>query len=363
MTLSEQVERIQNLITRGNLPNEASISQGIILPILQELGWEIYDPGFVVPEYSVSGRRVDFALLDRRKRPVVFIEVKMLGNIESAEEQLFTYAYHQGVPFLILTDGKEWNFFLPQEVGSYQDRKLYKLDLLDRNIETVHEKLFRYLGYQGVINGTALENAKDDFRKITKSREAQLTIPEAWKTLIQAQDELLIDLLSDKVESICGFRPNKIDCIDFLEDQYSYKRKIETFEKDNKKRNFVVAEPFDSYGIKEFYIFVSINGKKYAENSARAVMIRILRHLAEQDQSFLIRLERIAHGTTRNYISQDKMNIYPKRPDLSQYTIEFVPGWWVAVNLDKKKIDDIIKMALRTAKIEKGIGLDYSLGK
>ena len=107
MTFSDQITRIQGLLNKGSFPNEASISQGIVLPLLQEVGWNIHDPRFVIPEYSVSGSRVDFALLDRRERPVIFIEVKMLGNIGSAEEQLFKYAYHQGVPFLILTDGKE----------------------------------------------------------------------------------------------------------------------------------------------------------------------------------------------------------------------------------------------------------------
>jgi predicted type IV restriction endonuclease len=360
MTLSEQVERIQNLITRGNLPNEASISQGIILPILQELGWDIYDPGFVVPEYSISGGRVDFALLDRRNRPVVFIEVKMLGNIESAEEQLFTYAYHQGVPFLILTDGKEWNFFLPQEVGSYQDRKLYKLDLLDRNIETINEKLFRYLEYRDVINGNALDNAKDDFRKITKSREAQLTIPEAWKVLIQAQDELLIDLLSDKVESICGFRPNKIDCIDFLENHYSYTKKIETKPKViTRKERIETKSSFPSQ------IYFSINGEKQYCSYMRDVYINILKYLGQRDSNFLTSFERIAHGKKRKYIAQTKEELYPGRPDFynspEKYS-EFLPGWWVGLNMSGQSMERVIQMALEHAGIRKGSEIDYSLG-
>jgi len=69
MSLSEQISRVQQQISKGNFPNESSISQGVILPILYELGWDIYDSaGTVVPEYSISGGRVDFALLDRRKR-------------------------------------------------------------------------------------------------------------------------------------------------------------------------------------------------------------------------------------------------------------------------------------------------------
>ena len=44
MTFSEQINRIQGLLNKGSFPNEASISQGIILPLLQEIGWNIHDP-------------------------------------------------------------------------------------------------------------------------------------------------------------------------------------------------------------------------------------------------------------------------------------------------------------------------------
>ena len=284
----------------------------------------------------------------------------MLGNTESAEEQLFTYAYHQGVPFLVLTDGKEWNFFLPQEVGSYQDRKLYKLDLLDRNIETIDQQLFRYLGYTDVINGRALENAKDDFRKIRKSREAEQTIPEAWKALIQAQDELLIELLSDKVESICGFRPNKKDCIDFLENHYSYtkstdpKLKIEI----RKKTDFVKRLDTSS-------IFLTINGKTEYYSYMRDVYINIIKYLGKRDSNFLDSFEEIAHGKKRKYIARSKKELYPGRPDFynsSEKSKEFLPGWWIGLNMSGQSMDRVIKLALNHAGIVRGGEIDYSLG-
>ena len=31
----------------------------------------------------------------------------------------------------ILTDGREWNFFLPAEHGNYAERSVYKLDIVD----------------------------------------------------------------------------------------------------------------------------------------------------------------------------------------------------------------------------------------
>ncbi|NMC29818.1 MAG: hypothetical protein GYA45_07090 [Pelolinea sp.] len=358
MSLSEQIERIQELLEKGNFPNEASISQGIVLPILQEVGWNIYDPRFVIPEYSVSGRRVDFALLDRRERPVIFIEVKMLGNIEDAEEQLFSYAFHQGVPFLILTDGKEWNFFLPQEVGNYQDRKLYKLDFLERETDVIIDKLMRYLTYANVINGTCLDNAKDDYKRLAKSREAELTIPEAWNQLLQAQDEILIELLADKVEDICGFKPNKNDCIGFLESHY-YQPTTQNVKEPQTK---VFQKPIEK--TKNSKTFVTINGNTTFYHSARGVMIAIITYLAQNDSTFLERFQEIAHGSERNFIARNKMDLYPKRPDLSarpELSKEFLPGWWIGLNYSKQSINKIIQLALKHSTPEFSSKIQYSL--
>jgi len=59
---------------------------------------------------------------------VILIEVKQVGQSKGADRQLFEYAFHKGVPMAILTDGQEWNFFLPTEQGDYSERQLYKLD-------------------------------------------------------------------------------------------------------------------------------------------------------------------------------------------------------------------------------------------
>lgn len=60
---------------RGDaFPNEQSISQGIVLPILQKLHWPVFETNFVHPEYATGEGRVDFALCDPPQRPKVFKE-------------------------------------------------------------------------------------------------------------------------------------------------------------------------------------------------------------------------------------------------------------------------------------------------
>lgn len=134
MDLEQHIKDIRASIAAGRFTNEAAVSQGIVLRLLSALSWPYYDTQIVRPEYSLEGRRVDYALCDASGRPVIFLEVKQIGKSEGAEKQLFEYAFHVGVPLAILTDGKEWNFFLPGEQGNYDERRVYKLDIVERDI-------------------------------------------------------------------------------------------------------------------------------------------------------------------------------------------------------------------------------------
>jgi predicted type IV restriction endonuclease len=112
--LHEHISEIRDGIKKSRFTNEAAISQGIVLRLLTSLQWPTYDTQIVFPEYALSGRRVDFALCHPPNKPLVFIEVKQnIEKSELGERQLFEYAFHEGVPTAVLTDGREWHFFLP----------------------------------------------------------------------------------------------------------------------------------------------------------------------------------------------------------------------------------------------------------
>ena len=216
MSLEEHIPDIQSKLRNNEYPNEQSISQGIVLRLFSALQWPVYDTQSVIPEYSIQGRRVDFALCVPKNKPVIFIEVKQPGNTLGADKQLFEYAFHKGVPFAIVTDGKEWHFYLPAEVGNYNERRVYKLDLLERDKQESAYRLERYLLFNNVVNGNALENAREDYKNVSKERQAKANIPIAWEKLLEEKDELLMDVVSEKVESICGFKPTQKQIISYL---------------------------------------------------------------------------------------------------------------------------------------------------
>ena len=208
MSVEQEIEAILVGIRAGRFSNEASVSQGIVLRLLHALGWPSYDTDAVWPEYSLSGRRVDFALCSPPGKPIAFIEVKQIGQSDGAERQLFEYAFHDGVPLAILTDGREWNFFLPGEQGDYGERRVYKLDIVDRDVKECSERLERYLLHSAVTSGAAIQAARDDYRNVSKDRQMLAALPKAWHQIIADEDEMLLEIVADRVESLCGFKPS-----------------------------------------------------------------------------------------------------------------------------------------------------------
>ena len=221
MALSDHLERVQERLRKGAFHSERAVIQGILWPVLDELGWPVGDTNVVYPEFSLEGRRVDYALCHPAERPVVFIEVKNVnvGLSDGADRQLFEYVFHSGVPMAVLTDGREWIFFLPGERGSYDERMVRKLQLLQQDVEDAAGLLERYLSYDRVSSGKALDAARSDYQDVVRARETAGALPKTWRALLEEPDSLLLDLLADKYEELNGDKPDLDSCRRFLMDK------------------------------------------------------------------------------------------------------------------------------------------------
>lgn len=215
MELVQRIENARLLLRSGRLANESSVSTSIVFPILKALGWDVFDPMTVAPEFKVENRRVDFALL-LHGRPAVFVEVKQPGRGVGADRQLFEYAFHEGVPLAVLTDGATWHLYLPAMQGNYDERRVYLLDLLEREPSESAERLIRYLDHGAVVSGEAFERAQQDYKRSRQRREAREAIPAAWEALIAEGDARLVDALAAEIERRSGYRPEPEDVFGFL---------------------------------------------------------------------------------------------------------------------------------------------------
>lgn len=372
MGIEQEIDAIRAGIKAGRFPNEASVSQGIVLRLLNALGWPCYDTDSVWPEYSLGGRRVDFALCSPPSNPIAFIEVKQIGQSDGAERQLFEYAFHIGVPMAILTDGREWNFFLPGEQGDYGERRVYKLDLVERDAGECVERLERYLRHSSVMSGAALQAARDDYRNVSKGRQMLTALPKAWGLLIAEEDAGLLQILADRVESLCGFKPDPDMVAAFLKEGVSG-RAASMVSQRQAVAAFRLADPTlstarttkpalqplppvtasrtnaTSSGKTGF----SLNGTFYSARNAIDTLKQVFELLIQRDATFAERFAGLPrHGRSRRYLALNADELYPGRPDLVRdCSAKLLSGWWMSTNHSKQTIGQIIAMACDVAQI------------
>jgi len=193
-----------------NIPkyDEASIKQAIILPILDSLNWNPFNLNEIHPEYSIGNQRVDYALKsgDFVK---VFIEVKKGSeDLENHQEQLLNYSFKRGVNLAILTNGISWWFYLPLREGGWEQRKFFSINLYEQDVGEISERFSDFLLKENCISGKNIQNAEQLYQSKQKQRMIEKTLPVAWEKIIQEQDEKLFELIAEKTEKLCGYKPD-----------------------------------------------------------------------------------------------------------------------------------------------------------
>jgi len=367
MTLEAEIEAIRDGLNAGRFSNEASVSQGIVLRLLHALGWPAYNTQVVWPEYSLSGRRVDYALCHPAGKPIAFVEVKQVGRSDGAERQLFEYAFHVGVPLAILTDGREWNFFLPGEQGDYGERRVYKLDLIERDATESASRLRRYLLHQNCTSGSAIEAARSDYRSVAKERQILSALPEAWQKLVHEEDEHLLEIIADRVESICGFKPSPDLVAEFLKRNAAHANvavpPVETAKPTYVPEAQTPASITPMQGHVGNAVGYNINGKFHSAKSAIEVLIEVFETLTVLDRTFPERFASVPQGRTRRYLARERDQLYPGRPDLcNEYSIRLKSGWWLGTNHSRQTIYVILEKACKVAGLRMGTDLKVQLG-
>jgi len=326
--------------------------------VFQELGWDTWDTNVVWPEYQTGEGRADFALCHPPSKPAVFIEVKQPGKAEEAVRQALEYAFHAGVPFVVLTDGRTWSFYLPAEQGSYEDRRVYKVDLYERPPAEAAEILHRYLERARVESGESLEAARKEYRSRNRRTQAKAAIPDAWRELVEKGDEILVEMLTSAVESKAGVRPEADDVADFLVGLGMPVILEAQRGSTTQPTSAVSPRPIPTRTTSELSRSgkLVLLGKEHAYHNAKDAMVIVLREFAKTDASFLERCSQHpdAQGRKRRYIARTPEELYPDREDLRDMREELPGGWLVATNLNNMLKKTIIRLATEVAGLSFG---------
>ncbi|MBX3473658.1 MAG: hypothetical protein KF754_04685 [Planctomycetes bacterium] len=363
MSLESTLKDIVQRLRENRFPNEQAISQGVVLRLFQELGWDTWDTKIVWPEYQTGDGRADFALCHPQSKPVVVTEVKQPGKAEDAVRQALDYSFHTGAPIVVLTDGQTWGFYLPGEQGTYEDRRVYKLDLYERSAAEAAEILHRYLSRENVTSGNALEAARKEYRSRNRRSQAKSAIPEAWRELVEKGDELLVELVAGAVESKTGVRPDADDVAEFL---LALNRPGTPIPVPKSSKSLAPTAQSVEHSVSAPAIRdatestrsgrVVLLGSATTYSNYKDAMVAVLTELANRDPSFLERCSQHpdARGRKRRYIARSLEELYPGRPDLHEASSKLPGGWYIGTNLNNAIKRVIIQMATEVAGLKFG---------
>jgi len=341
MLLDSTLDDIVTKLREGRFPNEAAISTGIVLRVLNELNWDVHDAEVVWPEYNVGKGRVDFALCDPPSKPRVFIEVKQPGaaQAEGSIEQALLYAFRTGVHYIVLTDGRTWNLYLPSEPGTYEERCVLRLDLYERLSLDPKDALAHYLEYGRVASGEALEAARKEYRDRMSRDTARRELPAAWSELVRRGDESLVRLLSDAVEAQTKLRPIDADVLGYLR----------SLKGSGNVDNIQVPSDFakPSEPEKSNHKAIIVAGKPHEYKSFVGAMVTVLTELHKVNQGFLDQLAKHPgiKRRTRTVLAKNAADIYPKSPHLRNKVGQLPDDWLVCTNFYAEETMKVINIA------------------
>lgn len=125
--------------TSSSLTNEEATKMALIAPFIQSLGYDIFNPIEVKPEFSADlpgikqGERVDYAILEDG-HPKILVEAKPYNtDLRTAEMgQLSRYFQATKARIGILTNGRLFQFFSDLDDKNLMDQKPFaEIDLFD----------------------------------------------------------------------------------------------------------------------------------------------------------------------------------------------------------------------------------------
>jgi predicted type IV restriction endonuclease len=148
----QQIKNLSNRIERikSNIHTEEATKTSLIMPLIQALGYDIFNPEELVPEYIADvgikkGEKIDYAIMQDND-PVILIEAKSVNEVLTKHDsQLFRYFGTTKAKFAILTNGIEYKFFTDLEEQNKMDQKpFFVINMLDlKDVDILEIAKFR----------------------------------------------------------------------------------------------------------------------------------------------------------------------------------------------------------------------------
>lgn len=175
MDFKESLQVLASRIVKlkDNVKTEEATKTSFVLPFLQTLGYDIFNPEEVTPECECDygtkkGEKIDYTV-SLNGEPIMLIECKhWSADLDKHQAQLFRYYHVSPAKFGVLTNGIIYRFYTDLEApNKMDDRPFFEIDLL--NLKDSHiEKLKQFCHDQ--YNTNVILNSANEMKYINAIR-------------------------------------------------------------------------------------------------------------------------------------------------------------------------------------------------
>lgn len=147
MELQNQLKALAEKVIKlkEQIDTEESTKHAFVLPFINLLGYDTFNPTEVVPEFTADlglkkGEKVDYAIF-QHDVPIIIIECKnWKEKLNAHNSQLFRYFHTTKTRFALLTNGIEYQFFTDLESANKMDEKPFlEFDITQLKENVVNE--------------------------------------------------------------------------------------------------------------------------------------------------------------------------------------------------------------------------------
>jgi len=162
MDFKDQIKILTDRVVKlkDQILTEEATKNAFIMPFLQTLGYDVFNPLEVVPEYvtdigTKKGEKIDYAII-KDNNPVILIECKHWAqNLSIHEGQLLRYFHVSKAKFGILTNGIVYRFYSDLVEANKMDEKpfleLNITDIKDNQIEELKKFHKSYFDVESIV--------------------------------------------------------------------------------------------------------------------------------------------------------------------------------------------------------------------
>ncbi len=130
---------------KENILTEEATKNAFIMPFIQALGYDVFNPLEVVPEFvsdigTKKGEKIDYAIF-RDGQPVILVECKHWAqNLDLHDGQLLRYFHVSKAKFGVLTNGVKYKFYSDLvEANKMDEKPFFEFDIAEINDVQIEE--------------------------------------------------------------------------------------------------------------------------------------------------------------------------------------------------------------------------------